>query len=187
MKQRTENEIKASYRQRKKKGFFTREMKIIEKYSTETYKMSDYEATVFSIITYYSKLKDHCFTASTRVIEEETWKCRSTIMRALKRLEENLIIIKFETTTKVPYYVPRDLYYARVYQRIDIDKYYPDNIVNVKPELTKIKELYNNDTERIKSQVITFIKESKALEVNIDKELKTAPFMRGKDKQSTYF
>ena len=187
MKKRTNEEIRKAYQKRPKSGFWKRKYGLIAKYSTENYSMSDYEATVFSIILDRSELKDHCFTGSTRIIEEETGKCRSTIMRALKRLEENHIIIKFETTTRVPYYVPRDLYYARIYHRIIQKDYYPENIVDIKPEITKIEEFYNNDNERIHSQIITFIKESKALEVKLDKELKTAPFPKNKEIKPTFF
>lgn len=170
-----------------KQPYFTREYKLIEKYSTETYAMSDYEATVFSIIAQNSKLKDHCFTGSTKIIEESTHKCRRTILRALKRLEENKVIIKLKTTTVVPYYVPRDLYFARVYHRINLKKYYPDNITNLYEELDVIKQRYPYDEIRQDKAVESVIRQLHAHEINIEKELKTAIFLPHKDIKPTYF
>lgn len=188
MKKRTnEEKMEQLAKSIKPDEYYKKRFKTIYKFSSDDYKMSSTECDCYEIIYHHSQLKDHCFTASTKKIEYATGKSRSTIMRALKRLEENLIIIKFETTTKVPFYVPRDLYYARIYHRIDHTKYYPDNIVDVTPEITKIKQFYNNDSARIRNQIITFIKDSKALEVKLDKELKSAPFLPNKSNQPTYF
>ena len=188
MKKLTKAEKMAKIGKGIKPGAFDKyQLDTIAKHSNETYTMSRVEALCFMEINSASQLKDHCFTSSTSRLEYVTYASRSTIVRALKRLEEQNIILKFETTTTVPYYVPRALYYARLYHRIDINKYYPDNIVDKQPEITKLKELFNNDVERCRNQLITFMKELNVQDLKLDKELKTAPFLKGKDKHPTYF
>lgn len=168
-------------------AFAKYQLNTIAKYSTDTYTMSRVEALCLMEIRSASQLKDHCFTSSTSRLEYITYASRSTIVRALKRLEEQNIILKFETTTRVPYYVPRDLYYARVYHRIDLKKYYPENIVDIKPEFTKLKEFYNGDIKRINNQLIHFMKELKVEEIKLDKELKSAPFLPNKAQRPTVY
>lgn len=170
-----------------KSKYFKRKYGLIKKYSTEAYQMSDYEATVFSIIEDNSMLKDHCFTGSTRFIEEETGKCRRTILRALKRLEENKVIIKFKTSTIVPYYVPRDLYYARIYHRIKLKTHYPDNVLNLYEELEEFKNLYQYDQINYDKAIESTIRKLKADEINIEKELKSAEFLPHKNIKPTFF
>lgn len=190
MKKRTETEIKAYYRQKLKDKFVKRRKDLIQQYYEFThgaYKMSNIEADVFTFIDDMSRLNDHCYTSSTRPLQEFTGASRSTIVRALKRLEEQKIIIKFDTTTTVPYYITSELYFARLYHWIYIEKYYPTEVLEPLKPYYDIAKRYPNDIAAVYSAVEGLMRRLHVQKIDLTKELRTADFYGKKQTQNTYF
>ena len=189
MKKRSENEIKEYYRKSLKNKFVKRRKDLIQQYLDYThgaYKMSNIEADVFSFIDDMSRLKDHCYTASTRALQEFTSTSRSTIVRALRRLEENNIIIKLETTTLVPYYITYELYFARLYHWITFEDYYPECVKDVKKTLNDIYAKYSTPDEKHKA-VESLMRRFHVKDIDLTKELKSANFYGAAKEKPTYY
>ena len=185
---RTENDIKKYYAKILKDKFAKLPLDLIEKvyaYSRGEYKMSTTEAVIYGVIDYFSRLDNHCYTSSTRLLQEVTGACRRTVARALKRLEENKIILKLETTTTVPYYVTYELYYARIYHWVVIKGYYPEEVEN--PEKPYVDIVTGKTREAGHSDVALLMRRLNVENVNIKKELRTAQYYTIKQKQPTYY
>lgn len=191
MKKRTEIEIEEYYVKLLKNKFIKYPLDFIDKiinYTNCAYKPSCLDAVVYGSIDYLSRLDKHCYTSSTRMLQKITGASRSTVVRALNRLEDNKLLIKFETSTTVPYYVTYELYFARLYHWICIEKYYPTEVLEPLKPYYDIIRRYPNDASAARSAVESLMVRLGVKKTDLTKELKTAEHYYGKKQtQNTYF
>jgi hypothetical protein len=190
MKKRTETEIEEYYIKLLKGKFIKYPLDLVKKiqrYTHGDYKPSCTEAIIYGSIDLFSRLDNHCFTSSTRALQEITGASRSTVVRALNRLEENKVIIKLETNTTVPYYVTYELYFARLYHWVYIEKYYPTEVLAPLKPYHDIIKRYPNDATSARRAVESLMRLLHVEKIDLTKELKTADFYGKKQTQNTYF